>query len=210
MCALTSVKLCDCQVCLPTSGKTGKQNDKDATPQLPKLDDDAQRKLIACPGLTPVSSVNRVNNIRYKEKALRIVRTHVLLIPEEKNAAQMEDALKKTAVPSWSGEVAHHANESLGCPRCCAALICLLQQNAAEEPPEEVRLHLLRASDECSKTCPFLTPTAEVQLRTRSLRVKRRHSPTFDYLRYVKGDCRSSCLLPWGVDWHRAISPHPT
>ena len=111
-----------CQICLPTTttskSKKKDKNEKDGAqaPEPPKLDDEGQRKLNMYPGphFCPTSSCHpQPWPGRYKEKAIRIVRTHVLLIPEEKNSATMETALKSTAVPSWSGEVTHLASEPL-------------------------------------------------------------------------------------------------
>ena len=51
--------------------------------------------------------------IRFKEKAIKTVRAHVLLIKEEVKASDMLKSLKNTAVSEWKGEVSHTNSELL-------------------------------------------------------------------------------------------------
>ena len=48
--------------------------------------------------------------LRFKEKAVKTVRTHVLLIPEAVNTKEMTKALKATSLSEWKGEVISRAN----------------------------------------------------------------------------------------------------
>ena len=88
---------------------------------MAKLDDDATRKLLMHLGRTLFTDF-KINMeicfefLRFKEKAIKTVRTHVLLIPEAVNTKEMTKALKATSMPEWKGEVTSNANnECLGC-----------------------------------------------------------------------------------------------
>ena len=51
--------------------------------------------------------------LRFKEKAIKTVRTHVLLVKEDVKASDMLKTLKSTAVSEWKGEVSHANSELL-------------------------------------------------------------------------------------------------
>ena len=51
---------------------------------------------------------------RFKEKAIRTVRTHVLLVVEEVQTQNMIKTLRGTAANEWRGEVIHGTHENLG------------------------------------------------------------------------------------------------
>ena len=53
-------------------------------------------------------------HLRFKEKAVRTVRTHCLLIKEEVNSSSMSAAFQKTAISEWKGETLQTMSEHLG------------------------------------------------------------------------------------------------
>ena len=52
--------------------------------------------------------------LRLKEKALRAVRTHCLLVKEEVSSGAMVTALKNTSVAEWKGETLQTLSEHHG------------------------------------------------------------------------------------------------
>ncbi|CAE7839372.1 Gyltl1b [Symbiodinium necroappetens] len=86
--------------------KKNKAKEKVHPGQMRKPEDDPKGKVEA-PGDAKNKAPPKLDDegSRFKEKAMKLVRTHVLLVNEDVNVKGMTKALRETKVPEWKGEV---------------------------------------------------------------------------------------------------------
>ena len=151
-----------CQVCLPTA--SGKKQ-QPVEEMLSKLREDSCRKLEMMLGLQHlllhnesfIKCVPEHLKPRYKQKAMRTVRTHVKLVAETVKSDDLVKALRDTAACEWKGEsfMSGSGSEILGSNKSDAhpfLMMMLPSRPGPQEPLCQMCHDLLRASAAISKT----------------------------------------------------------